>query len=131
MSTRVIVIHSGNSEKVFFHDGRYLVSYRLSNPLKFTEPHYARLVWLGGYKNVTIVFADFVERQEVDGEREPYLGCSAAASTPHWVPLSSNFIPATGFLQIRLANGKRIPANQKFTIVVEIGSESWVHGTQS
>ena len=132
MATRVIVINSRNSEKVFHHDGRYLISYKLTDSLKFTEPHYARLLWLGGFnKNISFVLADFVARQEVDGQLEPYLGCSATGSASHWVPLSSNLIPSDGFVQVRLANGKRIPANTNFVLLIEIGSESWVHGTKS
>ena len=131
MATRVIVINSRESEKVFRHNGRFLISYRLTNPLKFSEPHYARLLWIGGRANVSFVLADFVARQEVNGQLEPYLGCSATGSASHWVPLSSNLIPSDGFIQIRFANGTAIPANTKFTLVIEIASESWVHGAQS
>ena len=132
MSPRTIIIQSGLSELVYRNNGQYLISYKLTEPLKFSEPHFARLLWMGGYnKNISLVFADFVERQEINGQLEPYLGCSAASSVPSWVKLASNNIPSIGFIQVKLANTGSIPDYQKFTFIIEIASQSWIHGTKS
>ena len=104
-------------------------SYNLVDPLKFTEPHCARLLWLGGSKNPCLLFADFVERQNVNGSFEPFLASTAAGAKTGWVPLASNQIPQIGYYKLRRANLAALGAGT-YTVVVEIAPLSWINGAQ-
>lgn len=113
----------------------FYLGYKLSGPpLKFTEPHYARLLYLGGSANPVLVFADFLQRQQVNGELEPYLGTSSPQSPNSWVRLDTDSIPEIGYIKLRRADNQAITtAAPRFTVVIEIASESWIHhhGTKS
>ena len=111
---------------------KYIFSYRLTEPLIFQEPHFARLLWLGGSKETCLVFADFVESQNVNGAFEPYLGCSAAGSLKGWVPLASNHIPAYGYIHLLHTDRTKIFGIKKLTAIIEIAPESFLKdGTKS
>lgn len=105
-------------------------SYNLPEPLKFSEPHCARLLWLGGSKKVCLLFADFVERQHVNGAFEPFLASTAVGAISGWVPLSSNQIPQIGYYKLRTANFETLEPGKKYTAVVEIAPLSWINGAQ-
>lgn len=113
----------------------YNFSYNLPETLKFKEPHCARLLWFGGAVKPILVFADFVERQYVNGSFESFLGCSAASSSVGWVQLASNQIPQVGYFKIGHADltaltGKDINKKTKnYTVIVEIAPLSWINGT--
>ena len=124
-----LVIQSEKSVHYQQSGKEVILSYQLSAPLVFQEPHFARLLWLGGDSAATLVFADFVERQEVNGEKLQYLGCSATGSLCGWVPLASDYIPHFGFLFLRHANWSTAYATKKFTVIIEIAPLSWINGT--
>ena len=109
-------------------EGNLVLSYHLAEPLRFKEQHFARLLWLGGDSTPTLVFADFVELQEVNSQRAPFLGCSASGALSNWVPLASDYIPDFGFLTLQRANQSKVPENKKWTVVIQIASKSWIHG---
>ncbi len=113
----------------------HFLRYQLASSLRFQEPHYARLVHIGGVQLPVLVYTDFVERQHVNGQFSSYLGNSGASSSNTWVPLASNHIPTFGFLQLSLANRGNLgdvesASDKKYTLIIEFGSESWVHGTK-
>jgi hypothetical protein len=128
-----IVIQGGKSVVNNFTKGSHLYSYHLNEQLNFTEPHYARLLYLGGASDSCFVFADFVERQNINGELHPFLGCSAKQGNINsWVRLSSNHIPTCGYIQLRPTSPHRpLSATSTHTIIIEIASESFVHGAKS
>jgi hypothetical protein len=127
-----IVAQSGvEGSQYYFIDKKFYFSYNLVEALTFDEPHYARLLYFGGSnKQSLFVFADFLQRQNVNGHLEPYLGCSSVAATSSWVPLASNHIPAIGYLQITTSDRKAIAGGYYFTIVIEIAPKSWIYGAQ-
>ena len=127
----LLVIQNSKSKVNETSGSGYNFSYSLSKPLEFKEDHFARLVFLSGTKEIALLFADFVRRQEVNGALEPYLGASAAASLNSWVPLANNCIPSFGLLHIRQANFSTLPEGKKVTAVIEIASKSWIDGAKS
>ena len=119
------IIGSSSSNKI------YVIPYILTRPKQYTEDHFARLVSLSGAKDVILVFADFVQRQEVNGQLEPFLGTSAANTVNPWVPLANNTIPTLGILHLKKANRLTIPSGKRLTAIIEIASRSWINGAQS
>lgn len=114
-----LVIQSEISQLHRRQGANFVTSYSLPNSLHFDKQYYARLVWLGGVNKSVLVFADFVQRQHVNGSLEPYLGCSASSARNGWVPLASNHIPAFGVITVRPAIHAS-PRDLKLTIVIEI-----------
>lgn len=109
----------------------YYFSYNLAEPLQFTEPHCARLLWASGAVKVAcLLFADFVKRQHVNGQLEPFLGGTAAGSLVGWVPLASNQIPQVGYYYIRQADLGNLAEDKKLTVIVEIAPESSIYGAK-
>lgn len=130
MMPELLVVQNTKSKINEVSGKGYTVSYSLSKPIEFKEESFARLVSLSGTKDVALVNADFVRRQEVNGVLEPYLGCSVGYPNS-WVPLANNCIPSFGLLQIHHHNFTPILAGRKITIVIEIASKSWINGTKS
>ena len=104
-------------------------AYHPNKPLEFTEQHYARLLWFGGLTAPSSLFVDFLQRQNVNGVLEPYLASTASGAKTTWVPLASNYIASFGYLYIRQEDGGGIREGQKYTVVIEVASESWINGT--
>ena len=128
----LLVVQNIKNSKVNYRVGsEYTLSYGLAKPLEYKEDHFARLVSLSGAKEVVLVFADFLRRQQVNGQLEPYLGTSAANSRNSWVPLANNSVPAIGLMRIKTANTKHFSAGSNITVVIEIASLSWINGAQS
>ncbi len=133
MST-IIVIQGRNLREGQGHtylDRIHTYTYSLAKPLNFTEPHYARLLYVGNATITTFVFADFVERQHVSGEPLPYLGCTAKQGCINpWVPLASNHIPSFGYVQLRPADSRyHLEEGSRQSIVIQVASESFLNGT--
>lgn len=129
MPPHTLFIHTRDLDsKVSFHNKKAFITYTLAEQLHFEEPHFARLLWLGGSKEVALVFADFVKRQSVNNELLPYLGSSATGAYYSWIPLASNHIPQTGIITIEHANKSSIAATSNFNIAIEIAPESWING---
>lgn len=128
---QLLVIQNSLSQVNEASGSEYIISYTLSKPIEHKEDHFARLVSLSGTNYITLVFADFVRRQEVNGFLEPYLGNSATASLNSWVPLANNCVPTFGLLRIRKANLEPSAFGKKITIVIEIASKSWIDGAKS
>lgn len=129
MADPVTLVVQSTASHEFRHLGREVVlSYQLASPLRFKEPHFGRLLWLGGDSTPTLVFANFIELQQVNGQQAPFLGCSASGGLRDWVPLASDYIPDFGFLTIQRANNSSIPKNKKWTVVIQIASKTWIHG---
>ena len=139
----LIVIQNGNStvNKRWDKGNYYTISYTLVKDLEYKEEEYfARLVSVSGAKEVVLVFADFVRRQHVNGELEPYLGSSATTGRNSWVPLANNVIPSFGLLHLRKANLTSLPAKKikntsdsetpgyTLALVIEIAPKSWING---
>jgi hypothetical protein len=121
------LVRSKYSSSKFSH----FIRYRLAEPLQFDEPHYARLLYCGGSKDPLLVFTDFTERQHVNGEFHSFLGSSSPNSKSSWVALSSNYVPSVGIIKLSQTNQSSVPEGPKhYTLVIEIASESWIHGTQ-
>ena len=129
MGPYTIVVQSAESTETHLEGANFLISYSLPWSLLFLEPHFARLLYVGGYGQALLVFADFVELQNVNGKAEPYLGCSANSAVNSWVPLSSTHVSSIGYLHVRSTKGKT-PADleKKLTIVIEVASKAWVNG---
>ena len=128
----LLVVQNSKTSKVNRRvASEYTLSYDLAKPLEYKEDHFARLVSLSGSKVIVLVFADFVRRQQVNGQLEPFLGTSASNSLNSWVPLANNSVIPIGCLHIRTANKSSIPAGTKLTVVIEIASKSWINGTKS
>ena len=108
--------------------GYYRVSYHLSAPLVFSEPHLARLTSLSGPSNVTIVYADFVAPQNVNGRLHQLLGISSTKSIPTWMPLDRNQISSEGELTFEFASGAALPVDQKICAVIEFAPASRIYG---
>lgn len=125
MYTIVAQSHSPGVQ-IFWREKRYVFSYHLIEPLKFTEPHFARLLWLGGGNSPNLVFVDFVKRQNVNGILEPYIGCSAAGSLEGWVPLASDHIPSFGYIQVESSDKKKLSGVHNYTAIFEIAPESFI-----
>jgi hypothetical protein len=124
-----IVVQSSQSSETRLEGSNFAISYSLPWSLLFLEPHFARLLFVGGYSKGLFVFADFVELQYVNGKVEPFLGCSSTSAVNTWVPLASTHIPSIGYLHVRSAKG-RTPADlgDKLNIVIEIASNTWING---
>ena len=123
-----LVVQSSKSHDNHQSDREIVLSYQLAEQLRFKEPHFARLLWLGGDTTPTLVFTDFVALQHVNGQRAPFLGCSAASALCDWVPLAADYIPDFGFLTLQRANYTNVPKNKKWTVLIQIASKSWIHG---
>lgn len=119
--TLTIVVQNTKSVQNYSREGTVNFSYTLPEALHFDEPHFARLVWLGGSKKSCLVFADFVKTQYVNGQLEPFLGCSgsSAIGSP-WIPLASSYIPSFGFIKVRPTNFSSLSEETKLTLIVEI-----------
>lgn len=129
--SQTIVIHSRKSESVNRVGGEYLVSYKFPRPLQLHEPHFARLIWITNVTNAPVlIYADFLAGQYVDGELEPYLGCSSPSSANSWIPIASTYIPSYGYIRIAKHDGTSIASHKRFSIVFEIASQSWIHGAK-
>ena len=77
----LLVVQNTKKSKVNIREGsEYILSYDLAKPLKYKEDHFARLVSVSGTREIVLVFTDFVQRQQVNGQLEPFLGTSAANS---------------------------------------------------
>lgn len=126
----LLVVQNSKSKINEVSEKGYTISYSLSKPLEFKEDHFARLVCFSGTKYFALVNADFVQRQEVNGVLEPFLG-SSASKFNSWVPLANNCVPSFGLLHIQHHNFASIPEGKKITIVIEIASKSWIHGAKS
>jgi hypothetical protein len=132
MPSQTIVIQTHDSQNHTSKEGsKWYITYTLADILKFDEPHYARLLYLGGTKEICLVFADFLKRQNVNGVLVPYLGCSSTAASASWVPLSSNHIPQTGVITLISTTLTALTATSKITICIEVAPESWINGTES
>ena len=59
-----LVFHSTEAQVSEKFEKDFRISYRLLNPLTFSEPHYARLIWFGGNTRSVFVLADFVEKSQ-------------------------------------------------------------------
>ena len=128
----LLVIQNTKNSKVNDHAGsEHTLSYDLVKPLEYKEDHFARLVSISGTKEIVLVFADFLQRQQVNGKLEPFLGTSAANSRNSWVPLANNCVPTIGLVRIKTANTKHLAARSNITVVIEIASQSWINGAQS
>ena len=131
MPRHTIVTQTGQPICRSYFVGKTLhFSYNLPEPLKFTEPHCARLLWLGGAKKPCLIFADFVERQSVNGSLQPFLASTAAGAKSGWVPLNSTQISQIGYYQLRQANFEALESGKKYTVVVEIAPQAWLNGAQ-
>lgn len=127
-----IVIASADSVENVVHEGVQTFSYHFrEQPLVFDEPHYVRLAdFLTPALNTFIITCDFVATSPVNGAYSGYLGVGNRTLPNTWIPLSSNTVPAIGFLHIR-ANSDRAPivAVRDFKLVLEFLPESWLkHG---
>ena len=129
-----LVIQPRHSSVYQYQNGGYLISYHLPEPLKLTEPHYARLISVLGVSRPVFVLADFVSLQPVNGSLEPFLGCSSEGALRNWVPLSSNYVSTVGYIQLRQADSKsmtdKIQRDCNISVLIEIASKSWIHGTK-
>ncbi len=132
MPQTVVAQYTESGHQLINQETRTLsFSYHLTEVLKFSEPHYARLIFVGGAGNPTFVFADFVQPQQVNGQLESYLGCSSAGSVSSWVPIATDSIPAFGYIHLRRADNRNITTKDPiFSVVIEIASESWINGTK-
>lgn len=127
--TTTIVVQSSESRQVSKIEKGRRISYHLSSDKKFSEPHFARIVWVKGPSNPCIFFADFVKPQEINGELKPFLGTSSSSDL--WVPLASDYIRNFGFLEVFRSDGKALAIITQFTIVIEIAPLSWINGTKN
>ena len=101
----LIVVQARYSDFYRYITGGYEISYHLSQPLEFSEPHYARLFDLTGVGRPCLVYADFAKPQQVNGELAPLLGLHTNSNHhPTWVPIE-NSISATGLLEVYRADG--------------------------
>ncbi len=130
MGPYTIVVQGAKSVEGHREGDNFLLSYTLPWSLLFTEQHFARLNYVGGYDHPLLVFADFVELQHVNGLAEGFLGCSAKTAVNGWVPLARNLVSSLGFLHVRPTN-RATPGNlkNKLTIVIEVASATWLNGT--
>ena len=119
-----LVVQSAKSfESIYSNDGKYLISYKLPEPLHFDEPHFACLNRVTGAERPVLVFTDFTERQIVNGDLAPFLGCSGDGSRT-WIPIASNHIPSYGYLRLHTASDQKLGPNKSFTIIINIASKS-------
>jgi hypothetical protein len=108
----------------------YFLSYKFPTPLKFDEPHVARLITVTGITHTLMVFADFVADQPMDGESRQLLGIKSSTSTSFWVPIIADS-PPEGFFRLRTTTGAAIPANPRIIVVAEIAPASDIYGASS
>ena len=108
------------------------MSYHLPNSITFSEPHYARLVWIHPRPETPVyILPDFVKKSVIDNERLPFLACSSSSAQATWIPLANNeFLPAVGTIKVVTYNKARLGPNTSFTLIVEIAPLSWIHGAQ-
>ena len=124
-----IVIESEKCAKKYFSNDRIIFSYKLEKGLRFSTPHYARLLHVLGLGYDSLVFADFVKPSNVNGKLEPYLGCTSIYFDYNgFVPLATDYITEIGFLSIKSAFDNLITEESKFLVVLEIAPENYVCG---
>jgi hypothetical protein len=127
----IIVVQSHLSKEHYLNDqGEQLFTYHLTRALNFTEPHYAKLLYIGGIDRASLIFTDFIASQEVSGNLEPFLGSSGVGTERDWVALASNYIPTSGYIQVRYANTSNITKESNITCIILIESESNIHGAK-
>jgi hypothetical protein len=132
--SKIIVANSEFSQTTF--DGKtFSFSYSLPQTLQVQGPHFARLLWINPRpKYPVFVFCDFVGDSFVDGQPQPWLGCSGSpllGSVIPWVRITRTTIPETGLFQIKQIGDADLPAHPKFCVIVQIASLAWVNGTSS
>ena len=129
---QVIVISSRESARREIINGDFYMSYHLPKSLVFSEPHFARLLWIQPHpKTPVYILPDFVEHQLVHGKGLPFLGCSGDGFESFWAPITSNSIPSTGTIRLTSHSETALKDNLNYTIIVEIASKSWINGTAS
>lgn len=131
----LLVVQAAYSDYYQFTARRgYQVSYHLSEPLVFHEPHYARLVNIDGIGRPCIILADFVKSQQVNGIPTPLLCVWSATQISTWVPIAQNYLSTTGLVEIYRSDGNPMTKNDQrktsIVLAIEIASESWIHGTK-
>lgn len=131
-TTQTIVVNARDSAHVQVDvNGDLLVSYHIPRALQFTEPHFARLLWLQPHPKIPVfVYADFLKPQIVNDGYAPFLGTSGSTAISSWIPLASNYLSSFGFFRLAHINkAKTWTEDKNFTIVVELASQAWVNGT--
>ncbi len=129
---QVFVISSRDSVRREIINGDFYMSYHLPKTFIFTEPHFVRLLWIQPHpKTPVFILPDFVEQQIVYGKYLPFLGCSGDDFEHFWAPLSSNSIPSTGTIRFTTHSDTGLKDTLNYTIVIEVASKSWIHGTAS
>ena len=114
-------------------DGSVTWAYALAQAHQLgTRPHLARLVHFHGTgKNAAmVVYADFVESQDVGGGLQPLLGFSALEGENPWVPVADCNISRIGQLRIENASegNRKVQRKTSWVIAIEIVPFDFVYG---
>ena len=114
--------------------GTFVFSYKLPEKLCFTEPHFARLLWIQPRpKTPVFILCDFVVNQSINGERLPFLGSSGNSqqgTVTAWVPLAANTVAATGLIRVVTHNKLELSDNTAYSLLIEIAPARHVIGTK-
>ena len=106
-------------------DGSVTWAYALAqNHQLGPKPHLARLVHFHGTgsNQAMVVYADFVEPQDVGGGMQPFLGFSALEGENPWVPVTTSTISRIGHLRIENASedNRKVSRKSSWAILIEI-----------
>lgn len=122
--TQVFVISSRDSARREIINGDFYMSYHLPKSFLFSEPHFARLLWIQPHpKTPVYILPDFVEPQIVYGKSLPFLGCSGDGFEAFWAPILGNTIPSTGTIRFTAHSDTALKDNLNYTIIVEVASK--------
>ena len=130
---QIIVLQSKKAELRERIDGGKAIrfSYRLPKTLSFTQPYVARLAGCSGITRTVVVCCDFVSQQVFNSGYKSIVGYKAQTSSPTWVPLANDSIPAVGFVEIIClsAESKFSEADLgKVTVAIELIPSCLVYG---
>ena len=132
--SQLIVVQSKQSEyKKFISTKSLTLSYHLPKPIVLSEPYVARLAGYSGNSNSSVIYADFVQSQSVNGKQRQLLGFRSQTSTNFWVPVITNTIPTTGLLQITVLSDTgtfKAGEENSQSLIIELAPRSSIYGTQ-
>ena len=125
-----VFLQSSESAKSYQSGVNFFFSYHLEKVhLLGSEQNFVRVLYSVSDIEPYLIFADFAEKSEVNGSLEPLIACSSASSHP-WVPITTPYIPTTGFLwarQFGLLPSGDYPS--KIAIYLEFAPRSWLERT--
>lgn len=107
-------------------DGSLSVSYKLPNGLELSEPHLAKLLYIRGLKIPASVSCSFISQQSVNGQATGSLGSNVVESNVY-IPVQSNYIPATGWLKVARLDGNAFSRAVPVSIAFHIVPASYLH----